>query len=143
MNNKADIVVGSRYLGECKYKIPPYTRFGEFMIRLCLWSLYYQSIGNNQSGFRAFKRRTLKIFNSIRFTKFGFNTEILFKAAYNKFKITEVPISINPRTYGSSYVVLNRIIIPIMSAILLYAVKRFKFLRFFNKKSKKIEKNNY
>jgi glycosyltransferase involved in cell wall biosynthesis len=137
VNNKADIVVGSRYLGECKYKIPPYTRFGEFMVKLCLWALYYQSVGNNQSGFRAFNKKTLKIFNSIRFTKFGFNTEILFKAAYNKFKIKEVPISINPRMYGSSYVILNRIIIPIMSAIFLYTIKRFKLLRFFNKKSKK------
>ena len=81
INNKADIVVGSRYLGHSNYRIPLHTRVGEFVIKKCLWYLYHQTVGNNQSGFRVFSRKSLELFDNMLFSKFGLCTEILFKAA--------------------------------------------------------------
>ncbi|MFX1573986.1 MAG: glycosyltransferase family 2 protein [Promethearchaeota archaeon] len=126
INNQADLVIGSRYLGKCNYKIPLYTRVGEYFISLSLWLLFLQKIYNNQCGFRAFNKGVLKIFKNMRYTQFGFSTEILFKAAFNKFRIVEIPISINPRKFGRSYVNLFNILKSIFSCILFYTFRKLK-----------------
>lgn len=133
INNHADIVVGSRYLGKSNYKVPLYARVGEFFIKISLWLLYGQRVGNNQSGFKALSNHTIRIFNSMLYTRFGFCTEILFKAAHNNFKISEIPINLNPRLYGSSYVQLIKIMFSISSCILYYSMKRFRLNKFLRK----------
>ncbi len=126
LNKKADIVVGSRYLGKCYYKVPMYTRLGEFCISLCLWLFFRQKVGNNQSGFRAFNRRSLAMFDRIYSNKFGLCTEILFRGAFLGMKIVEVPINLNPREYGKSYVRIIKILKPIFALIFLYGLKQFR-----------------
>jgi len=132
-NRLAEIVVGSRYLGNCAYRIPSYTRVGEFFINLILRLFYNQNVGNNQSGFRAFKKETLKIFDNLIFNNFGLCTEILFKAAYHGFRIIEVPVIINQRKYGGSYVNLIKLVISISTCILISTLEKFKLLRFIPK----------
>lgn len=56
----------------------------------------------------------------------GFSTEILFKAAYNKYRIIEISISVNSRLFGTSYVNLIKIIISVSSCILFYLLKKLK-----------------
>jgi len=92
---------------------------------------------DNQCGFRAYRKGISKILNNIRYIGMGFSTEILFKAAFKKFKITEIPVSVNPRKFGTSYVNLIRIIRSIISCILLYTMKKFNLdiNRFFLKKT--------
>lgn len=126
IHHQADIVVGSRYLGKCNYKIPLHTRVGEFFIKTFLWLLYNQRVGNNQSGFRAFSRKSLRIFKKMRYSKFGLCTETLFEAAYSKLRIAEIPISLNPREYGHSYIRLLILMKSILSCILIYGLKKFK-----------------
>lgn len=129
INNQADIVVGSRYLGTCKYKVPLHTRVGEIIINKCLWLLFGQKVGNNQSGFRALSKICKEIFENMIYSNFAFCTELLFLAAYKKFKITEVPITINKRKYGCSYIQLIGIIKAISICILFYSIKKFKIKR--------------
>jgi len=50
------------------------------MIKLCLKHLYGQEVGNNQSGFRAFKRELLNSFVEINNNGIAFTTELLLKA---------------------------------------------------------------
>ena len=126
INNQADIVIGSRYLGKCNYKIPLYTRAGEYFISLSLWLLFLKKIYNNQCGFRAFNKGVLKIFKNMRYTQFGFSTEVLFKAAFNKYRIVEIPVSINPRKFGKSNVNLFNILKSIFSCILFYTLRKLK-----------------
>jgi glycosyltransferase involved in cell wall biosynthesis len=111
--NKADLVLGSRYLGECSYKVALHTRIGEFIIEKFLKLFFQQSVRNNQSGFRAFKKEHLSLFNKIHFTGFGFCTEILLNAALKNLKIKEVPITMKRRKSGNSYVKLAKISITI------------------------------
>ena len=129
INHQADIVVGSRYLGECHYKVPLHTRVGEYFIEIVLWSLFHQRIGNNQSGFKAFSKKSLKIFKDLAFTKFGLCTEMLFKAAYKNFKIIEIPITLNPRYHGKSRVQLMKLMKSIFSCIFIYGLKKMKIKR--------------
>ncbi|MHA1413183.1 MAG: glycosyltransferase family 2 protein, partial [Promethearchaeota archaeon] len=124
IKKQADVVIGSRYLGECKYEIPKYTQIGEKFVNLCLWILFKKKVMNNQSGFRAFNRKILKLFSNLYYNKFGICTEIIFKAALYKFKIIEVPIIIYPRKYGNSYINLIKILISILSCITIYSLKK-------------------
>ncbi|MFX1463497.1 MAG: glycosyltransferase family 2 protein [Promethearchaeota archaeon] len=136
INNKADMVIGSRYLGKCHYKMPLYVKVGEFFVQLCMRLLFLQRVYDNQCGFRAFKKEMEKIFSNMRYTDMGFSTEMLFKTAFYKFKILEIPVSVNPRKYGTSYVNLIRITKSISSCIIFYILRKFKLNinRFFLKK---------
>ncbi|MFW9881420.1 MAG: glycosyltransferase family 2 protein [Candidatus Thorarchaeota archaeon] len=129
INNQADFVVGSRYLGSSSYKIPFSTRVGEFFIAIFLKILYNQNIKNNQGGFRAFRNNIIKIFNNIQFTGMGFTTELLFKAAHQNLRIMEIPIFLNSREVGTSYVNLIRVLKSVSLCILIYCIKRFKLDR--------------
>ncbi len=130
INEQADIVVGSRYLGSSTYKVLLYARVGEYFINLCLWFLYHQKIRNNQSGFRAFSSSSLKKLKIMRHVRFGLCTETLFKAASKKLRIIEIAVNMNPRKHGCSYVKLFHIIKSISLCILFYGLKRFRKIRF-------------
>jgi len=129
LTNKADIVVGSRYLGNSEYQVPLHIRVGEFIVKNCLWLIFNQKVGNNQNGYRAFSKKCLEIFNDVIYTGFGFCTEILFKASYKNYRIKEVPITIYKREYGSSCIQLPKIIKAISSCITFYTMKKFKLKR--------------
>ncbi len=130
LNQKADLTVGSRYLGNANYRVPLYIRTGEYFIRLCLKLLFKQRVYNNQSGFRAFSSSSLKIFNNIKQTKFGFCTETLFEAAHSRLKISEIPVNMNMRKYGSTNINLLKVAISISSCIINYFLKRIKLTKF-------------
>ena len=126
IDNNVDIVIGSRSLGSHNYKVPLYTKTGEFCIRNLLFFLFRQKIYNNQSGFRAIKTKSLVLLQKMKNSKFGFGTELLFNAAYSNLKIIEIPVSMNPRKYGTSNINLPEIIISIFMCILDYLFKKFK-----------------
>ncbi|MFX1392257.1 MAG: glycosyltransferase family 2 protein [Promethearchaeota archaeon] len=129
LNNESDIVIGSRYEGKSTYKVALHTRAGEYIVKKSLWVLYHQLIGNNQSGFRAFTKKTLKLFDNIIFSKFGLCTEILFKAGHAGFRIKEVPIIINERRYGVSTNHVGEILKSISSIIFLHFLKKIRIDR--------------
>ncbi len=126
IDNSSEIVVGSRYKGKSNYRIPLHTRAGEFVIKKSLWYLFHQNVGNNQSGFRAFKKDCLELFDNVIFSRFGLCTEILFKGALKGFKICEVPISVNERKHGVSYNKVIEIFKSICSIISLYFLKKIR-----------------
>ncbi len=109
LNDKADMCVGSRYLGRCNYNIPLYTRLGEFLIEKSLQILFGQKISNNQSGFRALKRNIIDVFDKIKFNGFAFATEVLIKSKLKDCRMVEVPIVLEPRKYGISKIRLIRL----------------------------------
>ncbi|MFX1500696.1 MAG: glycosyltransferase family 2 protein [Promethearchaeota archaeon] len=126
ISNKADMVIGSRYLGKSHYKIPLYTRLGEYFVNTCLRLLFRQKVTNNQCGFRAISSEIINRFTNLRQIGMGFSTELIFKVAFYKFKIIEVPISVNPRYFGSSYVQLFKITKSILSCIVFYTLRWLK-----------------
>jgi len=124
INKQADIVIGSRYLGKCNYRVPTYVKIGENIISLFLWILFRQKVKNNQSGFKAFSKKSVKIFNKMIYNKFGLCTETIYKAAYYNFILLEIPVSINIRKYGTSYINLVKLFIAISTCILIYGVRK-------------------
>jgi glycosyltransferase involved in cell wall biosynthesis len=126
INNQTDVVIGSRYLGKYNYKPPMHSRVGSYIITLALWLIYLRKVYDNQSGFRAYRKEIKKLLKDMKYTGMGFSTEILFKAAFNQLRIAEVPISVNPREFGVSYVNLIKITISVFFCILYYLLRKFK-----------------
>ena len=125
LQGKADLVIGSRYLGDCDYKVPLFTRIGEYCVNICILTLFHQRVGNNQSGYRCFRKEILKKLNDNLFVGMGFTTEFLFECAFNKLKILEVPISLNPREHGTSHVNIVKVFKSILNCIAIYYLKKY------------------
>jgi hypothetical protein len=109
-NNKADMVIGSRFLNS--QKIPKYRKAGIKAITELTNIAGGTKITDSQSGFRAYNK---KILEAIKPTDsgMGISTEIIIKTHKAGYKIAEVPITIlyagntsthNPVSHGSSVV---------------------------------------
>lgn len=136
IQGKADIVIGSRFSGEEKTKIPKYRKIGIKVITNLVNSETGNKITDSQSGFRAYSK---KVINSINPSDMGMgvSTEILIKANQKGFKITEVPITIlyegdtstqNPISHGTSVIMSTMKFISIEHPLKFYGVPGIIFL---------------
>ncbi|MGY0287359.1 MAG: glycosyltransferase family 2 protein [Candidatus Methanodesulfokora washburnensis] len=93
LSGKADIAIGSRFLGK-KARIPKYREMGIKIITKLTRLASYKGISDAQSGFRAYSRKA--IYSIIPSEQgMGASTEILLKAKEGGLKVTEVPIKIS------------------------------------------------
>ncbi|GAG97630.1 unnamed protein product, partial [marine sediment metagenome] len=128
LNDKADICIGSRYLGQCNYNIPLHTRVGECIIEKTLRLFFRQKVCNNQSGYRALKREAVSIFDDIKFNGFTSATEVLIKSKLKGYRVKEVPIVLEPRKYGMSKIKLVKLVITLISCFGYYFFIKLKNL---------------
>ena len=92
-NKEANIVIGSRFLGNVEGNLPTYRKLGIKAITNLVNSNTGNKITDSQSGFRGYDKITLeKIVPSD--SGMGVSTEILIKANKQNFKIIETPITI-------------------------------------------------
>ncbi len=135
-NKGADIVIGSRFLGTIKGNIPGYRKLGIKAITNLVNSNTGKKITDSQSGFRAYNKTALeKIIPSE--TGMGVSTEILIKANKQKFKISEVPITIiyegdtssqNTLSHGTSVILSTMKFISIEHPLKFYGIPGIIFL---------------
>ena len=102
---EADMVIGSRFLGE-KNNMPRYRKFGIAVITFL--SNFGSNVGvsDAQSGFRAYSAQVIAAF-PLKANGMAISVEILIKARQRGFTIREVPISC---LYHSSSSNLNPVI---------------------------------
>ena len=93
IDDEADIVIGSRFIGNSSATMPWYRRIG---VKLITDFVNYSTkpsitIEDAQSGFRAYSRKALK---TLKLTEkgMGISVEILFEAWRHHLRIKEVPI---------------------------------------------------
>lgn len=135
LKNQADIIIGSRFLNNID-NVPKYRKLGIKVIT----ELTNATIGNNitdaQSGFRAYGKNVLQ---NLRPSEYGMgvSTEILIKAAKNKFRIKEVPITIlyegdtsthNPISHGVSVILSTIKYVAIERPLTFYGIPGIGFL---------------
>jgi len=110
--NKADVVIGSRFLDKKSESMPNYRKFGIKMITQVTNISIKEKLTDSQSGFRAYGKKALKEINPSE-EGMGVSTEILIKANNLKLKIAEIPIKVNygentsthnPVSHGSSVI---------------------------------------
>ena len=93
IDQKADLVIGSRFLDESEKEIPQYRKVGIKVITKITNSSIKEQLTDSQSGFRAYSKKVIAELNPSELGM-GISTEILIKASSKKFRITEVPIKI-------------------------------------------------
>jgi glycosyltransferase involved in cell wall biosynthesis len=101
LNGHADLVIGSRYLNHKHVAARRLNAFGVRLFNYSIQLLTGVAITDSQSGFRAMKREVLKS-QTLKSGEYEIESEMLVKTAKKEFRIAEVPISFEQRTYGRS-----------------------------------------
>ena len=133
--NKADIVIGSRFLGSTK-DLPKYRKIGIKAITSLTNTVTGSNLSDTQSGFRAYSK---KVLNEIFPTEsgMGVSTEILIKSLKKQMTILEVPITISydnnshsqtPISHGASVMMSTIKHVAIERPLLYYGVTGLCFL---------------
>jgi glycosyltransferase involved in cell wall biosynthesis len=101
LTGKTDMVIGSRYMNHKKVETRKLNKFGVSIFNYLIQIFTGVSITDSQSGYRAMKREVL----TKQKTKSGgyeIESEMLVKTAKAGFRVSEVPITFEQRTYGHS-----------------------------------------
>ncbi len=101
LQGKADLVIGSRYLNHKRVAARKLNAFGVKVFNFLIKLLTGTTITDSQSGYRAMKREVLAN-QKLKSGEYEIESEMLVKTAKEGFRITEVPISFEQRTYGRS-----------------------------------------
>ena len=101
LSDQADLVIGSRYLNQKNVATRKLNAFGVRIFNLLIQLLTGTAITDSQSGYRAMKRQVL-ITQKLKSGGYEIESEMLVKAAKEGFRVAEVPISFEQRTYGHS-----------------------------------------
>ena len=102
LEDRADLVLGSRELGGAVAALLPHQRLGNRLVAALVRRLYRIHV-TDVGPMRAIRRTTLE---SLAMTErtYGWTTEMVVKAARRQARVIEVPISYGPRLGGESKV---------------------------------------
>jgi glycosyltransferase involved in cell wall biosynthesis len=101
LHGRADLVIGSRYMNHKRVAARRLNAFGVRLFNRFIQLLTGVAITDSQSGYRAMKQEVLKS-QKLKSGEYEIESEMLVKTAKKKFRIAEVPISFEQRTYGRS-----------------------------------------
>ena len=101
LKDKADLVIGSRYLNQKNVAARKLNAFGVRIFNFLIQLLTGIAITDSQSGYRAMKREVLGK-QKLKSGGYEIESEMLVKTAKEGFRVAEVPISFEQRTYGHS-----------------------------------------
>ena len=91
LSGLADVVIGSRFVGGSRTKIPPIRRVGMVILNFAT-QLMGARVTDTQSGFRAYSKRALSVINPNELGMAA-GSEILIQASNHGLRITEVGAS--------------------------------------------------
>lgn len=101
LKDKTDLVIGSRYLNQKNVAARKLNAFGVRIFNFLIQLLTGTAITDSQSGYRAMKRQVL-IKQRLKSGGYEIESEMLVKTVKEGFRVAEVPISFEQRTYGRS-----------------------------------------
>lgn len=101
IEGKADLVIGSRYMNNKFVATRKLNASGVKLFNVFVQLLTGVDITDSQSGYRAMTREVLKS-QKPKSGGYEIESEMLMRTAKNGFRVTEVPVSFEQRTYGRS-----------------------------------------
>ena len=101
LEGRADLVIGSRYLNHKRVAARKLNAFGVKVFNFLIDLFTGVAVTDSQSGYRAMKREVLKKQN-LYAREYEIESEMLIKTVKAGFRVAEVPISFEQRTYGRS-----------------------------------------
>ncbi len=99
--DQADLVIGSRFLNETVLSGKKFNAAGVRLFNFLIKTLTTASVSDSQSGYRVMKSVVLANL-TLKSGEYEIESEMLVKTAKKSFRVTEVPISFQQRTYGRS-----------------------------------------
>lgn len=102
VDGRADVAVGSRFLGTCGYRVPFSRRAGMTVFRTLLRALSGLRVTDPTSGFQALDRRAMRICASESFSTAFPDADMLLLYHRAGLTVSEFPGSFKPRTSGRS-----------------------------------------
>jgi len=112
-DDKADMVIGSRFLGQDESNIPKYRKTGIKIITKIANISGEKELTDSQSGLRSYSQRAIKIITPSE-EGMGVSVEILIKANNANLRIYEIPVKIlyegdtsthHPVSHGASVII--------------------------------------
>ena len=101
LQDQADFVIGSRFLREKPVSARKLNAIGVRLFNVLIKIFTRTEVSDSQSGYRAMKSEILKNLR-LRSNEYEIESEMLVKIAQRGFRVKEVPISFEQRTYGRS-----------------------------------------
>ncbi len=98
---QADMVIGSRYMNHKRVEARKLNKFGVRIFNYLIQLFTGVGITDSQSGYRAMKRQVLSK-QKLKSGGYEIESEMLVKTAKAGFRVSEVPITFEQRTYGHS-----------------------------------------
>ena len=102
IEDKADIVWGSRFQGKITYKMPLYRKLGNKFFTWLMNLLTDYKISDAQTGLMAFGKNYLKVFKIL--SDYNPPQQLLIDANSKKMRYYEVPVTFNARKTGKSFI---------------------------------------
>lgn len=97
-----DVAIGSRFQGSGSTQISTVRSIGSFLIRTALKLAYGRTVRDPTSGFRAYTKRVVELL--ARDYPIGFSEpETIMRFLREGIRFVEIPVSMQPRITGSSY----------------------------------------
>jgi glycosyltransferase involved in cell wall biosynthesis len=94
----ADVVYGSRFLGEARRPILFWNMVANKILTLITNVLYNTILTDMETGYKVFRREIIRDI-PIRARRFDFEPEVTAKLLKRRVRLFEVPIAFNPRDY--------------------------------------------
>jgi glycosyltransferase involved in cell wall biosynthesis len=101
LKNEADLIIGSRYINHKHVAARRLNAFGVKIFNRLIEAFTGVAITDSQSGYRAMKREVLDK-QKLYAREYEIESEMLVKTVRAGFRVAEVPISFEQRTYGRS-----------------------------------------
>jgi glycosyltransferase involved in cell wall biosynthesis len=101
LEDKADLVIGSRYLNQNPAAAKKLNAIGVRLFNFLIRVFTGTAVSDSQSGYRVMKSKILENMN-LKSGGYEIESEMLVKTARQVFRVVEVPISFEQRTYGTS-----------------------------------------
>jgi len=101
LHSKADLVIGSRYLSQKPVATKKLNAAGVRLFNFLIKILTRAEVSDSQSGYRVMKSAVLRSMR-LKSSEYEIESEMLVKTAQHGFRVIEVPISFEQRTYGTS-----------------------------------------
>jgi glycosyltransferase involved in cell wall biosynthesis len=101
LQDQADFVIGSRFLQEKPASARKLNAIGVRLFNVLIKILTRTEVSDSQSGYRAMKSEVLKNLR-LKSGEYEIESEMLVKTVQRGFRLKEVPISFEQRTYGKS-----------------------------------------
>jgi glycosyltransferase involved in cell wall biosynthesis len=100
--HEADVIIGSRFLGEGRYKVSPVRALAIGLMRFLVRLLTGQRITDPTSGFQALSLRAIRLYASDEYPVDYPDADVLIMAHRAGLRVAEVPVSMYERAAGRS-----------------------------------------